>query len=1266
MIGSRGGCGPLRNRSVEGAAIWVAAFSFICGIMGVIMSKREVFMMNGKYHFQKLTPVFDADISVYEEAINFALSNSDIKNIAISGAYSAGKSSVLESYKKKHENYRFIHISLAHFRTPEQENGESEELVKESVLEGKILNQLIHQIPAENIPQTNFRVKKGVSRKQLVWLTAFSSLFIGIIVFLLTLSRIALFTSSLPDGEIKNLLLILVHPYTAIFATFIGIVCSIAFIYSIIKKQKNKNIFRKISLQGNEIEIFEEQDESYFDKYLNEVLYLFENVNADVIVFEDMDRFNACRIFERLREVNTLVNIQRRKEHGKNYQPLRFFYLLRDDIFISKDRTKFFDYIIPIVPIVDSSNSYEQFLKHLKQGDLLDKFDQRFLQSISLYVDDMRILKNIYNEFVVYIYRLNTTDLDWNKMMAMIVYKNLFPRDFSELQLKKGFVFELFEKKSVLVDETLSTAKKQIQKLQDRIDQAKNETLISEQELKDVYAAKTGRLEKDYWGRLTEESQEIKRQNDSELAKRKQAVQDNLNTNIENLEFELSQIERKNSLAETKPLKDLLCRENIDHVFSVVHTNEIGEINEFSEIKSSDYFDLLKFLIRNGYIDETYSDYMTYFYEDSMSVNDKTFLRRITDRRGAAYTYVLKEPKKVIDSPILREVEFEQEETLNFDLFECLLLNDFISQYALYLKALIRQIKETKNFDFVSKFYNTGKACKELVVRMNQQWPEFFSFVLQENGLALEQIRKYSLDTLYFSEEEVIIRVNIDNCMTDYISKCQNYLDVESTKTEKLISGFSVLNVLFHSIDYERSNKRIFDEVYKHNLYEISFENISLMLKIQYGINSGYDIMHKNYTLIRRQEPSPLASYISENITEYTEIILDNCGGKIEDDECMVISLLNNGEIEIEIKKQYIGMLCTTITDIGQVNESSLWTELMDREIVIFSVPNFVKYFQSKGMDTVLVRYLNNGPVGFDFTQIENDFGEEIAEKLFDAIVICNDIETEKYRKALVDLKYYFDNFDADNIDDEKFKVLVDEKILKMDLSGLKFVRDKYKRHIYRFIKRNLDDYLELQSAELFSLEEALQIITWDIDVELKIKLLSLTKDKISIVEKSYSDEVNAYIISHNFEEEDSSYVYRNYVQYGKQTRTVIVEMAKQHVGKIIANKVELHDGLLSVLLRDDEITRNQKVSLFILAIPILNEESCKNHFDELGLSELKGIFSKRGGRKNYEKNDDITTILEALKSHGWIYKYYDDERNSDKYIVIKNKPRSKNLDFVD
>ncbi len=95
------------------------------------------------------------------------------------------------------------------------------------------------------------------------------------------------------------------------------------------------------------------------------MLYLFENAEVDAIVFEDMDRFNVNSIFERLREVNTLVNIRLQKDNKKI---IRFFYLLRDDIFVSKDRTKFFDYIIPVVPVLDSSNSYDQFLDLLKKA----------------------------------------------------------------------------------------------------------------------------------------------------------------------------------------------------------------------------------------------------------------------------------------------------------------------------------------------------------------------------------------------------------------------------------------------------------------------------------------------------------------------------------------------------------------------------------------------------------------------------------------------------------------------------------------------------------------------------------------------------------------------------------------------------------------------------------------------------------------------------------------------------------------------------------
>lgn len=353
-------------------------------------------MAERKYQFERLTPIDNMDLDVYEDAIDNVFDNSDVKNVAISGAYSAGKSSVLASYKKKHAKLRFLHISLAHFRSPDQE---TETEVKESVLEGKILNQLIHQIPSEKIPQTNFRVKKKISPKSVIKGSVGAVMLFVALIYFACFDVWENYVNTLPDNWFKSVLSLSTHQY-ALMVDGLLIVALLSFIvYRLINVQKNKNVFRKLNLQGNEIEIFEESDDSYFDKYLNEVLYLFENVDADVIVFEDMDRFNANKIFERLREVNTLANIQLQKENKK---VLRFFYLLRDDIFVSKDRTKFFDYIIPVVPVVDGSNSYDQFISHFKKGKIFEKFNKSFLQGLSLYIDDMRLLKNIYNEFVIY------------------------------------------------------------------------------------------------------------------------------------------------------------------------------------------------------------------------------------------------------------------------------------------------------------------------------------------------------------------------------------------------------------------------------------------------------------------------------------------------------------------------------------------------------------------------------------------------------------------------------------------------------------------------------------------------------------------------------------------------------------------------------------------------------------------------------------------------------------------------------------------------
>lgn len=161
--------------------------------------------------------------------------------------------------------------------------------------------------------------------------------------------------------------------------------------------------------------------------------------------------------------------------------------MLRDDIFVSKDRTKFFDFIIPVIPVVDSSNSYNQFIDLLKENNLFEKFDESFLQGLSLYIDDMRLLINICNEFLIYINRLNITELDYNKMLAIITYKNIFPRDFSELQVNRGFIYSLFSKKSEYIELAKNDLEKRISEKEIQIKNAQNELLESIQELDSIF-----------------------------------------------------------------------------------------------------------------------------------------------------------------------------------------------------------------------------------------------------------------------------------------------------------------------------------------------------------------------------------------------------------------------------------------------------------------------------------------------------------------------------------------------------------------------------------------------------------------------------------------------------------------------------------------------------------------------------------------------------------------------------------------------------------
>ena len=53
--------------------------------------------------------------------------------------------------------------------------------------------------------------------------------------------------------------------------------------------------------------------------------------------------------------------------------------------------------------------------------------------------------QNLDDTYSERVFNLYMKSLDYNKMFALITYKNLFPRDFSDLQLNKGFVYSLFD-----------------------------------------------------------------------------------------------------------------------------------------------------------------------------------------------------------------------------------------------------------------------------------------------------------------------------------------------------------------------------------------------------------------------------------------------------------------------------------------------------------------------------------------------------------------------------------------------------------------------------------------------------------------------------------------------------------------------------------------------------------------------------------------------------------------------------------------------------
>lgn len=174
-------------------------------------------------------------------------------------------------------------------------------------------------------------------------------------------------------------------------------------------------------------------------------------------------------------------------------------------------------------------------------------------------------------------------------------------------------------------------------------------------------------------------------------------------------------------------------------------------------------------------------------------------------------------------------LDFEEKETLNFNLLKYLFEKMANSKQ---LETIINQLSKESNLEFMHQFFNYTHNWGNYVAILNKLWPSFFKEMLETDVFPRKTIYDYSTYSLYFSSLEDISNINIDNCLTDFITNASDYLYIPKPDIEKLIKGFKHLGVSFKAINYEASDKELFRAVYENSLYDLNFANIKLMLTI--------------------------------------------------------------------------------------------------------------------------------------------------------------------------------------------------------------------------------------------------------------------------------------------------------------------------------------------------------------------------------------------------------------------------------------------------
>ncbi len=330
------------------------------------------------------------------------------RNIAVTGDYGCGKSSIINSFFAKHNNYKFITVSMGLYgnNTKESNDGIAD-------IYSYILKQILYTERPMKLPFSKYK-RNDMSGKYFYIpniLIAFS-----VILYLLLFLKII---------NINNIFILVI---TGLFVIFD--------ILYLLQKLNIKGISLGLPILPGNVEFTNNKNNEWLNENIEELIHFFLSTDYSIVVFEDLDRREDYpEIIKNLSMINYTINNSIKKK------TIQFVYTISDRCFVDpEERTKSFDAIIPIKPFVNDFNSINRLDKLLSNNNV-NSFSNygECLKLSCKYLKNPRLIFDFVNEFSIY-YNNDLPDKSKEELYYLILYKISHPKNFYEF-IKKENIF---------------------------------------------------------------------------------------------------------------------------------------------------------------------------------------------------------------------------------------------------------------------------------------------------------------------------------------------------------------------------------------------------------------------------------------------------------------------------------------------------------------------------------------------------------------------------------------------------------------------------------------------------------------------------------------------------------------------------------------------------------------------------------------------------------------------------------------------------------